>query len=347
MLPAQLGRHGIHPPPLALPRDMPRAFHLTHPVFVHALNAAGELQRQHSIIEGIVGLRKMPLLLELRHHLEGHLRPLFIAQAMEEMVKELQDAPAGSLHVGIAFLDSLLQVRDLLFVPIRLLDHHLDAIKTLAICHHGGHNGLILRHPPLDMVPGLLYPPNLGTSLVMSVRPIQTEHLPSAAPMCRGHYLAVEGQQRVGIPARLKDGFLHGPTARFLGLAPYLHPIDPLQRLIRAQNQSRHIPADVCKPLIPAKQWTIRSQTSANRLWHPNNRQHALLPRSRLARLLLPSCIFLYRSVWGNNLPSRDAMQRRVCTRRYLTFERGSVRLRWYSSGTYRWHPGWSASLIP
>src|SRR5262249_60071272 len=41
MVPPQLGRHGIHTPPLALPLDMPRAFHLTDPVFAHALNAAG------------------------------------------------------------------------------------------------------------------------------------------------------------------------------------------------------------------------------------------------------------------------------------------------------------------
>jgi hypothetical protein len=87
----------------------------------------------------------MPLLFELRHHLEGNLRPLFIAQAMQEMVKELQDAPTGSLHLGIALLDSLLQVRDLLCVPIRLLDYHLDAVKTLAIRNHGSHDGLILR----------------------------------------------------------------------------------------------------------------------------------------------------------------------------------------------------------
>jgi hypothetical protein len=61
------------------------------------------------------------------HH-EGNLRPLFIAQALEEMVKELQDTPTGSLHLGIAVLDSLLQVRDLLCMPRRLLDHHLDAL---------------------------------------------------------------------------------------------------------------------------------------------------------------------------------------------------------------------------
>jgi hypothetical protein len=51
--------------------------------------------------------------------------------------------------------------------------------------------------------------------------------------MRRGHYLAVEGQQRVGIPARLKDSFVHGPTTRFLGRAPHLPIIDPLQRFIR------------------------------------------------------------------------------------------------------------------
>src|SRR4030095_12165479 len=125
-------------------------------------------------------------LFELLHHIEGNLRSLFIAQAMEEMMEELQDSPAGRLHLGIALLDSLLQVRNLLFVPIRLLDRHLDAIKTLAIRNHGGHDGLILRQTPLDMLPGLLHAPNLGASLVMGICPIQAEHLPPAASMRRG-----------------------------------------------------------------------------------------------------------------------------------------------------------------
>ena len=43
----------------------------------------------------------------------------------------------------------------------------------------------------------------------------------------------------------------------------------------------------------------------ADRLWYPNNRQHALRPWSRFALLLLSSSIFLYRSVLGNNPPSR------------------------------------------
>src|SRR6516165_8443068 len=231
----------------------------------------------------------MPFLFELLHHLEGNLGPLFIAQAMEEMMEELQASPAGGLHLGIALLHGLLQVRDLLFEPLRLLDHHLHAIKTLAIRNDSGHDGLIRRHPPLDVVPGLLDPPYLGTTLVMGVRPIQTEHLPPAAPMCWGHHLAMEGQQRVSVPTRLKDGFVHGPTARFLVRAPHLQIIDPLQRLIWTQNQSRHIPADVFKPLLPAKQRAIRGQTVADRLWHPNNWQHALLPSARFALLLLLS----------------------------------------------------------
>src|SRR6516165_4161252 len=134
----------------------------------------------------------MPFLFELLHYLKGNLRPLFIAQAMEEMMKELQASPSGGLHLAIALLDSLLQVRDLLFEPIRLLDHHLNAIKTLAIRNHGGHDGLILCHPPLDVVPGLLDPPYLGPALVMGVRPIQAEHFSPAAAMRRGDHLAVK-----------------------------------------------------------------------------------------------------------------------------------------------------------
>jgi len=113
---------------------------------------------------------------------------------MPKMMEELHASSSGGLHLGIALLDGLLHVRDLLCVPIRLLNHHLDAIKTLAIRNHGGHDGLILRQTPLDMLPGLLHAPNLGASLVMGICPIQAEHLPPAASMRRGDHLAVEGQ---------------------------------------------------------------------------------------------------------------------------------------------------------
>src|SRR2546423_1731588 len=138
------------------------------------------------------------------------------------MMEELQASSAGGLHLGIALLDSLLQVRDLLFEPIRLLDPYLDTVKTLTIRHHRGYDGLILRQTPLDVLPCLLPPPNLGAAIVVSVRPVQAEHFPPAAPMRRGHPLAVEGEQRVGVPARLKDGLVHGSTARFLVRPPHL-----------------------------------------------------------------------------------------------------------------------------
>src|SRR4030095_5999704 len=213
------------------------------------------------------------------------------------MVEELQDSSAGGIHLGIALLDGLLQVRDLLFVPIRLLDPHLDAVKTFAIRNHGGHEGLIGRQTPLDVVPGLLHSPTLGAALMVGVRPIQAEPFPPAAPMLRGHYLAVEGQQRVGVPACLKDGFVHGSSARVPLPPPHPHHIDPFQRLIRTQNEPCHIPADVFKPLIPAKQRAIRGQTLADRLWHPDNWPHAWLPWSRFALLLLSSSISPYRAI--------------------------------------------------
>jgi hypothetical protein len=41
MVTPQLCGYGIYTPPLALPLDVPGAFHLTDPVFAYALNAAG------------------------------------------------------------------------------------------------------------------------------------------------------------------------------------------------------------------------------------------------------------------------------------------------------------------
>ena len=58
-------RHGIHTSPLALPLEVPRAFQLTDPVFAGLLDAAGQLQAQHPVVKGIVGLGKVAFLFEL------------------------------------------------------------------------------------------------------------------------------------------------------------------------------------------------------------------------------------------------------------------------------------------
>jgi hypothetical protein len=57
--------------------------------------------------------------------------------------------------------------------------------------------------------------------------------------------------QRVGCPASLKHGFVHGPSAAGCPRLPHLGIIEPLQRFIRTQEQARHIPTDMVKALSP------------------------------------------------------------------------------------------------
>src|SRR5215470_12599287 len=62
-------RHYVDPLPLPIPLDMPRAFDFADPVLAHTLNVARQVEGQYPIIEGIVGLGKVPLLFHLLHHL--------------------------------------------------------------------------------------------------------------------------------------------------------------------------------------------------------------------------------------------------------------------------------------
>src|SRR6266403_3687596 len=55
---AQLGRNSVDPLPPLFPPNMARTLYLTDPVFALALNQPRQLKREHTIIKGIVGLRK-------------------------------------------------------------------------------------------------------------------------------------------------------------------------------------------------------------------------------------------------------------------------------------------------
>src|SRR2546430_17365500 len=75
-------------------------------------------------------------------------------------------------------------------------------------------NHRLIRHQTmLPMIPRLFHPPNLATSLVMGIRPIEADHFPPAAAMLTRNDGPMVGHQSVSRPAGLKHGFVHGPTA--------------------------------------------------------------------------------------------------------------------------------------
>src|SRR4030095_2680816 len=105
---AYLLAHTTPTPPLALPLDMARAFQLTDPVFASVLDATAQLQAQHTIVKGIMGLGKMAFLFELLHDVQRERGPLLITETMDAVVQQLQHAPTRYLHLGIALAHGLL-----------------------------------------------------------------------------------------------------------------------------------------------------------------------------------------------------------------------------------------------
>src|SRR5918992_3438677 len=66
---------------------------------------------------------------------------------------------------------------------------------------------------------------------------------------------------------------MHAPPARRLPL-PYWQTINPLQGLVRAEDQARNEPADMFKPFRTTKDLSKAFHPLGQDLRHPNNRQH-------------------------------------------------------------------------
>src|SRR5262249_54799890 len=112
---------------------------------------------------------------------------------------------------------------------------------------------------------------------MMRQRPVHTEDLMPAASMVRPHSGAMTLDQRLGVPCRLKDGFVHRATARCITI-PHLEIVDALQRLIRTEDEARDIPTDVLKAFRATKEVAKRGHPSGDRLRYPGNRHHVILP---------------------------------------------------------------------
>src|SRR5262249_17338544 len=130
------------------------------------------------------------------------------------------------------------------------------------------------RIPPLNLIPALLHPPDLWPPIVMRIRPIQAQDGSPMATMVAGDLRAVAPHHGINVPPGLEDSGMHRPPAPPGARPPHLGIINPLEGLIRTEDQPCHIASDVLKPLIAAKQITILRHPLLYRRRDPYDRQH-------------------------------------------------------------------------
>ena len=108
----------------------------------------------------------------------------------------------------------------------------------------------------------------------MGLGPIEANHFTPTAAMGPRDARAMVRPQRVGCPAGLKPRCVPRPPTVGHPRRPPLQSIDFLPGFRRTQDQVCHRSADRLKALCTAKHLTIRSQTTADRLGHTNQRHH-------------------------------------------------------------------------
>src|SRR5262245_57284771 len=95
--------------------------------------------------------------------------------------------------------------------------------------------------------------------------------------MVRRYGGAMTLDQCLRVPSRLKDGRVHGATARGIAI-PHLQLVDALQRLVRTEDKTGDRATDVLKTFLATKDVAKPCQPFGNRLWNPGNWQHVSLP---------------------------------------------------------------------
>src|SRR5215510_6482559 len=231
---------------------------------------------QDPIVKRIIRLGKLTLFLELLNHLPSDLGPLTIVQLMLSMMQEFEHPLARLFHLLVAVFRRPLQIGHLLFECFGVLDDCLQAIDHVAIRDHRDDDGLKPRRALLHIIIGQVDAKDVGAAFVMRQRPVQTDDLSSAASVVVGPLGAVTLHEGVRVPSRLKDGCMHGATARRITL-PHLPLVYTLQRFVRTDDEARDIPTDVLKSLLTTKEVAKRCKASGDRLGYPCDRQHGLL----------------------------------------------------------------------
>jgi hypothetical protein len=72
------------------------------------------------------------------------------------------------------------------------------------------------------MIPGSLDAPDVPTTVMMGLGPIEAQDFAPAAMVIRSHDRAVTRHQSVRIPRGLKDGFVHSAPTGVGSVCPYV-----------------------------------------------------------------------------------------------------------------------------
>jgi hypothetical protein len=96
--------------------------------------------------------------------------------------------------------------------------------------------------------------------------------------MLVGHDSTMVGHQGLGVPASLKHRRVHRPARRGVIARPHLDIIKPLQGLVRTEQSTSHIAADMLKACVPTEDVAVWGQPPADRLGHSDDWQHAWHP---------------------------------------------------------------------
>src|SRR5262249_52519787 len=223
---------------------------------------------------------------------------------VQQVVEECKEPLAPCLHLLVTVCGCRTQIGLLLFIQGRGLDHYLEAINQGAVGNHRRHYCLIACHAPLDVIPPFFHTPDVGTTLMMRIGPIEAKHLAAPSLMLGGHESPMAWQPAVAVPACLKDRSVHRSPTRLCSSGPDLGIVDALQRLIGTEDEACHIPLNMLKALCTAEHITIGGQPLMDGGGHPDDRQHSLNPLR--GYLLIDSLLWIFavRLVEGNNFPS-------------------------------------------
>jgi hypothetical protein len=106
--------------------------------------------------------------------------------------------------------------------------------------------------------------------------PIQTQNGSPAAPMSRGHYLAMALHQGLAIPApRLEHRRMHRATLNAFPLGPHPLGMNPLQCLIRTQQEAAQVTTHLGKTSGATKHCAIGLQIPLQRVRKADHGEHS------------------------------------------------------------------------
>src|SRR5262245_36358870 len=107
--------------------------------------------------------------------------------------------------------------------------------------------------------------------------PIQTEDGSASATRRRGNHGPVARHQPLRVPPCLTDRLMHRAPRGGLLRGPSVQVLEPLERLLGAQDQPGNVSTHMVESRLPTKYVTVVRHALAYRLWYSNDRQHVHL----------------------------------------------------------------------